>query len=72
MGLFTVGVNVMVGQTYHVSNGKLFNLHCVCHRPALACTDSCEELKLIKEVGEVLQKLWYYFHKQITKSTQVG
>ena len=45
------------------SNGKLFDLHCVCHCTALACTDSCEELKLIKEVGEVLRKLWYYFHK---------
>ena len=66
MGLFTVGVNVMVGQTYHVTSGKAMVSFLTCNVFVIALhwlVDSCEELKLIKEVGEVLRKLWYYFHK---------
>lgn len=74
MGLSTDGANVMVGKTNGVaaklrqSNDKLLNLHCVCHRLALACTDSCEELKFIKEVEDVLRQLWYYFHNSPKKA----
>lgn len=74
MGLSTDGANVMVGKTNGVaakirqSNDKLLNLHCVCHRLALACTDSCEELKFIKEVEDVLRQLWYYFHNSPKKN----
>lgn len=74
MGLSTDGANVMVGKTNGVaaklrqSNDKLLNLHCVCHRLALACTDSCEELKFIKEVEDVLRQLWYYFHNSPEKT----
>jgi len=50
------------------SNDKLLNMHCVCHRLALACTDSCQELKFIKEVENVLQQLWYYFHNSPKKT----
>ena len=73
-GLSTDGANVMVGKTNGVaaklrqSNDKLLNLHCVCHRLALACTDSCEELKFIKEVEDVLRQLWYYFHNSPEKT----
>ena len=69
MGLSTDGASVMVGKTNGVaaklrqSNGKLLNIHCVCHCLALACKDSCQELKFIKEVEEVLRQLWYYFQK---------
>ena len=64
MGLSTDGASVMVGKTNGVaaklrqSNDKLLNMHCVCHRLALACTDSCQELKFIKEVEDVLRQLW--------------
>ena len=57
------GVTAKGGQ----SNNKLLNIHRVCHRLALACTDSCDQLKLIKEV-DVLRQLWYYFHNSPKKT----
>lgn len=68
MGLSTDGASVMVGKNNGVAaklrqrNSKLLNMHCVCHRLALACTDTCQELKYIREVEDVLRQLWYYFH----------
>ena len=68
MGLSTDGASVMVGKNNGVAaklrqrNSKLLNMHCVCHRLALACTDTCQELKYIWEVEAVLRQLWYYFH----------
>ena len=74
MGLSTDGASVMVGKSNGVtaklrqSNDKLLNMHCVCHRLALACTDSCHELKYIKEVVDILRQLWYYFHNSPKKT----
>ena len=74
MGLSTDGASVMIGKTNGVaaklrqSNDKLLNMHCVCHRLALGCTDSCQELKFIKEVEDVLRQLWYYFHNSPKKT----
>ena len=68
MDLSTDGASVMVGKNNGVAaklrqrNSKLLNMHCVCHRLALACTDTCQELKYIREVEDVLRQLWYYFH----------
>ena len=68
MGLSTDGASVMVGKNNGVAaklrqrNSKLLNMHCVCHRIALACTDTCQELKYIWEVEAVLRQFWYYFH----------
>ena len=63
MGLSTDGASVMVGKNNGVAaklrqrNSKLLNMHCVCHRLALACTDTCQELKYIREVEDVLRQL---------------
>ena len=68
MGLSTNGASVMVGMNNGVAaklrqrNSKLLNMHCVCHQLALAWTDTCQELKYIREVEDVLRQLWYYFH----------
>ena len=68
MGLSSDGASVMVGKNNGVAaklrqrNSKLLNMHCVCHRLALACMDTCQELKYIWEVEAVLRQLWYYFH----------
>ena len=59
-----IGVTAKLRQ----SNDKLLNMHCVCHCLALACTDSCQELKFIKEVEDVLRQLWYYFHNSPKKT----
>ena len=67
MGLATDGASVMVGKQngvaarFRIVNPKLINLHCVCHRLALAATDTCSELKPIKSIESVLRQLWYYF-----------
>lgn len=66
-GLSTDGASVMVGRSNGVAaklreyNDKLINIHCVCHRLALACTDSCSSLKCIKDAETLLRQLWYYF-----------
>ena len=73
MGLSTDGASVMVGKNNGVGaklqqrNSKLLNMHCVCHRLALACTDTCQEFKYIGEVEDVLRQLWYYFHNSPKK-----
>jgi len=73
MGLSTDGASVMVGKNNGVAaklrqrNSKLLNMHCVCHRLALARTDTCQELKYTREVEDVLRKLWYYFHNSPKK-----
>ena len=73
MGLSTDGASVMVGKNNGVAaklrqrNSNLLNMHCVCHRLALACTDTCQELKYIREVEDVLRQLWYYFHNSPKK-----
>lgn len=66
-GLSTDGASVMVGRSNGVAaklreyNDKLINIHCVCHRLALACTDSCSSLKCIKDAETLLRQLWHYF-----------
>ena len=73
MGLSTDGASVMVGKNNGVAaklrqmNSKLLNMHCICHRLALACTDTCQELKYIREVEDVLRQLWYYFYNSPKK-----
>lgn len=65
-GLSTDGC-VMVGRNNGVAaklreyNDKLINIHCVCHRLALACTNSFSSLKCIKDAETLLRQLWYYF-----------
>ncbi|XP_052784628.1 zinc finger protein 862-like [Mya arenaria] len=42
-------------------NPLLLNVHCVCHRLALACTDTNHTLKYISNVELLLRQLWQYF-----------
>lgn len=65
MGLSTDRASVVVEKTNGVaaklrqSDDKLLNMHCVCHCLALACPDSCQELR----------QLWHYFHNSPKKTT---
>ncbi len=36
--------------------------HCVCHKLALACTDTNDELKMITEVETEVTQLWKIFN----------
>ena len=40
----------------------LLNVHCICHRLALACRDANDHISYIKTVEKVLIQLWSFFH----------
>ena len=60
------GASVMLGKKNGVAaklkadNPTLVNIHCVCHKLALACTDTVAELKFIKQVETTLRQLWQW------------
>ena len=41
----------------------MFNIHCICHRLALACADTGDDYKFIRNVEEILTELWRFFKK---------
>ena len=45
----------------------LVAVHCVCHRLALACTDTNEELQVIKNVQTEVTQLWKIFENSPNK-----
>ena len=69
MGLATDGASVMVGTRESVAsklkrdNTCIIAIHCVCHRLALACTDSTEDTKYIQDVSDhdILRQMWKHF-----------
>ena len=67
MGLATDGASVMVGTREGVTsklkrdNPCIIAIHCVCHRLALACTDSNEDTKYIQDVSGLLRQTWKHF-----------
>ena len=67
-GLATDGASVMVGRKGGLAtllkkqNPSLISVHCVCHRLALACTDTNTELKIIGDMELTLLQLWKLFH----------
>lgn len=67
-GLSTDGASVMVGKENGVAAKlkreakRLLNVHCICHRLALACGDANDHISYIKTVEKVLIRLWSFFH----------
>lgn len=79
-GLATEGASVMTGKNRGLQALlkkdviSLVAVHCVCHKLALACTDSNDELKMIKEVEtEVtqLRKIFYNSPKKLVAYLKV-
>ena len=66
-GFSSDGASVMIGERSGVAtqlrqkNQCLINIHCVCHKLALSCTDTNENIKYIKDVEAWLRQLWYFF-----------
>ena len=66
-GLATDGASVMTGKTRGLAALlkkdviSLVAVHCVCYRLALACTNTNEELAVIKEVETKVTQLWKIF-----------
>ena len=61
------GASVMTGSRSGVAtrlkelNPQLINFHCICHRLALACTDTLTSMSSISSVLKWLSQLWYMF-----------
>ena len=66
-GLATDGSAVMVGTREGLAsklrrdNPCMINIHCVCHKLALAFTDSNEDTKYIQDVSNILRQTWQHF-----------
>lgn len=67
-GLSTDGASVMVSKENGVAAKlkrevkMLLDVHCICHRLALACGDANDHFSYIKTVEKVLIRLWSFFH----------
>lgn len=46
----------------------LINIHCICHRLALACNDANDNLTPISQVETVLRQLWSFFENSAARS----
>ena len=61
------GASVMTWQHNGVAaqlrrlNKVMLNFHCICHRLALACADTGDSIKYIKEVETILKETWKFF-----------
>jgi len=46
----------------------LINIHCICHRLALACNDANDNLTPISQVETVFRQLWSFFENSTARS----
>ena len=53
--------------SYSARSQKL-NVHCICHRLALACGDANDEVSYIKTVEKILVQLWSFFKNSAKKT----
>ena len=72
-GLATDGASVMLGKENGVAvklkerNPKLINIHCICHKLALAYVDTVSELNYIKFIETTLRQLWQWLENSPIK-----
>lgn len=72
-GFSSDGASVMVGKRTGVEtrlkseNPTLINVHCVCHKLALACASSNDSLTYIKTIETILRQLWQLFENSPKK-----
>lgn len=63
-GLCTDGASVMVGKREGLAAKlkrdcpHMINLHCVCHKLALACVDADQALKYVEHMATIIRQLW--------------
>ena len=74
LGLATDGASVMTGKRNGVAAflrrecKLLLNVHCICHRLALACGDANDHVQYIQSVEKILPQLWSFFKNSPKKS----
>lgn len=77
-GLATDGCSVMIGKRNGVSSQLrqksplLLNVHCVCHRLALACGDANNDVSYICTVEKILIQLWSFFDHSAKRTAAYG
>ncbi|XP_048580041.1 zinc finger protein 862-like [Nematostella vectensis] len=68
------GASVMTGRRSGVAtrlkadNKAMLNIHCICHRLALACGDANDTVDYIKQVERILIQLWSFFDNSAKKT----
>ena len=68
------GASVMTGKRNGVAvllreeSKVMLNVHCICHRLALACGDANDEVSYIKTVEKILVQLWSFFKNSAKKT----
>ena len=71
------GANVMLGahngMVAHIRKKvpDLVNIHCVCHRLALACVDTCKELTYLLTVERLLNQVWKFYDYSPKKTAKL-
>lgn len=69
------GVSVMTGKRNGVAARlrneikPLINVHCICHRLALACAGANDSIAYLKQVERILLQLWSFFDNSAKKSS---
>ena len=68
------GASVMTGKRNGIAAKlrseimSLINVHCICHRLALACADVCDSVTYLQQVEKILYQLWSFFDNSAKKS----
>ena len=71
------GANAMLGahngMVAHIQKKvpDLVNIHCVCHRLALACVDTCKELTYLLTVERLLNQVWKFYDYSPKKTAKL-
>ena len=75
-GFASDGASVMTGKNTGVAtrlkaeNKRLINVHCICHRLALACGDANDNVTYIKTIEKILIQLWSLFKNSAPKTAK--
>lgn len=74
LSLASDGASVMVGKNRGVSallkreNPRLIDVHCICHRLALACSDSNNEIQYMLTIERLLVQLYKWLENSCVKT----
>ena len=72
------GCSVMTGERngvsvqLHKQSRPLLNVHCICHRLALACCDANNDVSYINTIKKILIQLWSFFDTSAKRTAAYG
>ena len=56
--VYMLGKNSGLATRLKELNATILSIHCICHRLALACTDSNKDVEYVANVEDILRQLW--------------